>query len=388
MDPEQQEAIGGGMSRAAKKRARKKNKNKSSQQQPTAADADEDTIVDKKEKKKKRQLMEDAAAHTSNNKKKESKAGGILKKSKYSAAPTEHKNGSHGHQSNNTQTKKKDPVAEEDTEEDGDGGAVDLDGIVLGDDIQELLKSGEINLKDILLLENKNSKKKAPPKAEEENDDEMEGEDENPFQELSAKERARCALNFLLAPADLTAEDFYEEYWEKKALCVQAPKHRKRFDGFLSLRSIRRLTEKQTLLYGRDLNVTRYHAVKPGQPKRRANIDPPPFEDSQTGQLRHVEAESSFVWEQYDEKKATIRLLCPHKHNDSIHSLLSLFELEWGCMVGANAYLTPSGGSQGFGESTRLCYCMCELYEALMQLYFFEISLSFHAMVTDIFVNS
>ena len=352
MNPEQQDASGGGMSRAAKKRAKKKNKNKSSQQEKPTADEDTTMVGDKMEKKNKRQL-ESAALTDSKNKKKESKAGGILKKSKYSAAPTEnHNNGSSGHQSNNTQTKKSEP--EDDAEEDGEGVAADLDAIVLGEDIQELLKSDEITLKDILLLEDKNTKKKAKV----EDDGEMEGEDENPFQELSAKERARCALNFLLAPADTTAEDFYEEYWEKKALCVQAPKHRKRFDGFLSLRSIRQLTEKQTLLYGRDLNVTRYHTAKPGQPKRRANIDPPPFEDSKTGKLRHVEAESSFVWEQYDKKKATIRLLCPHKHNDNIHSLLSLFELEWGCMVGANAYLTPSGGSQGFGMSSIL-YCTC-----------------------------
>ena len=346
---QQQQQQEGGMSRAAKKRAKKKNKNKSSQQPTTAADPEieeKDLVAPKK-----RQLEE------ADSKKSEKKAGGILKKSKYSVTPDN----------------SKDTSMEDDAEGEGEGGEVELNDIALSEDIQELLKSDEVNLRDILLLDDNNSKKKASTKSskhkdDDDKEDEMEDEEEeNPFQELTSKERARCALNFLLAPSDLTAEDFYEEYWEKKALCVQAPKHRKRFNGFLSLKSIRQLTEKHTLHYGRDLNVTRYHTVQSGQPKRRANIDPPPFEDSKTGETRYVEADSSFVWEQYDEKKATIRLLCPHKHNDNIHSLLSLFELEWGCMVGANAYLTPPGGSQGFGKSMsgfRVCDCsaMSKLY--------------------------
>ena len=44
-----------------------------------------------------------------------------------------------------------------------------------------------------------------------------------------------------------------------------------------------------------------------------------------------------------------MRLLCPHKHNDEVHALLSNMEFEFGCMVGSNAYLTPDGAeNQGF----------------------------------------
>ncbi|EEC45501.1 predicted protein, partial [Phaeodactylum tricornutum CCAP 1055/1] len=53
------------------------------------------------------------------------------------------------------------------------------------------------------------------------------------------------------------------------------------------------------------------------------------------------------LWSRFDQG-CTIRLLCPHKHSDSTHGLLSLLESEWTCMIGANAYLTPPSGSQGF----------------------------------------
>lgn len=313
MKPEENSAISasGGGSRAAKKRAKKKQKNK----QPTK----NDEIVGKEEETSKKRPAESSS-------KADSKPSGILKKSKYS--------------SNGNQKKEKDAEDEPMTT------MVDSNDVVLPDTVQELLKSDEVFLRDILLLDKANCDKSKAAKQEEDDED----EEENPFQQLTSKERARCALNLLLAPADLTAEDFYEEYWEQKALCVQAKNHRSRLEGFLSLADLRKWTEQQTLFYGRDLNVTRYHTVVPGQPKKRANMDPPPYQDSKTGETKHVEVDSNFVWEQYDEHNATLRMLCPHKHHDAVHSLLSLLELEWGCMVGSNAYLTPPGTSQGFGK--------------------------------------
>lgn len=309
-----------GMSRAAKKRAKKKQKKQAPEEEQPATD-------------KKRTLPADDN--------KQGKPQGILKKPKFVASATEGK-------------PKRNDSHEED-QEDQEEDAVEVDDIQLPEEIQALIKSNEIQLKDILLLKDstKEEKKKGAKKKAADDEEDMEEEEEgeeNPWEELTAKERARAAMNFLLAPADSTAEDFYEEYWEKKALVVQGTSqaHRHRFDGFLSLKNIRHMTEKHTLHYGKDLNVTRYHSVRPGEPKKRANIDPPPYEDSKTGETKYVEVDSEFIWSQFEENSATIRLLCPHKHNNAVHSLLSLFESEWGCMVGANAYLTPKGASQGF----------------------------------------
>jgi len=57
------------------------------------------------------------------------------------------------------------------------------------------------------------------------------------------------------------------------------------------------------------------------------------------------------VWSNVDSSssRCSLRLLCPHKHNNAVHSMLSLLESEFGCMVRSNAYLTPLD-SQGFAS--------------------------------------
>jgi bifunctional lysine-specific demethylase and histidyl-hydroxylase NO66 len=61
-----------------------------------------------------------------------------------------------------------------------------------------------------------------------------------------------------------------------------------------------------------------------------------------------VLVDPSELWSHYHDGGCTIRLLCPHKYNCTVQSLLSHLEGEFQCMVGANAYLTPPNASQGF----------------------------------------
>ena len=174
---------------------------------------------------------------------------------------------------------------------------------------------------------------------------------------LSARQRANCSLNFLLQPAEITTHEFMEEYWEKQALLIQqsSSKHRHRFDGFLSLQQIKDMLANNRMYYGRDLNVTRYEKDKHGV-MRRTTLDLIPSSSSVATQAneagdqdgdRFVEADSELVWTHY-QKGCTVRLLCPHKNCDPVQALLHMIELELGCMVGANAYLTPPESSQGF----------------------------------------
>lgn len=174
---------------------------------------------------------------------------------------------------------------------------------------------------------------------------------------MTVRERANCVLNFLLQPAGITAREFHSDNWERAALLVQqsSSTHRHRFDGLLSLSQIRQMLYQKDMRYGRDLNVTRYELdkhgvkrrvtldlVKPSQSKRNADT-----EEEIMKAEDFVEVDPDVVWTRYNQG-CTIRLLCPHVHSNSIHALLHLLELEWGCMVGANAYLTPPGSSQGF----------------------------------------
>ena len=127
-------------------------------------------------------------------------------------------------------------------------------------------------------------------------------------------------------------KEFFEEYWEKKPLFVPAIDNEHRYDGILSLKIIQELSKKVPLYYGRDLNVTRYQKDSDGV-KRRITLDKT-SEDEQ-GVRTGVVVDPSELWSNYEEKGCTVRLLCPQKHNDKIHSLLSTLESQFGCMVGA-----------------------------------------------------
>lgn len=104
------------------------------------------------------------------------------------------------------------------------------------------------------------------------------------------------------------------------------------------------MTKAEKLYYSRDLNLTKYTKDDAGT-KRRLTLDKiaQTEEEEETGVL----VDTKELWKNYH-KGCTIRLLCPHKHAENVHALLSTLELELQCMVGANAYLTPPKASQGF----------------------------------------
>jgi lysine-specific demethylase/histidyl-hydroxylase NO66 len=156
---------------------------------------------------------------------------------------------------------------------------------------------------------------------------------------LSSSQRATCLFKAIIDPIPL--DQFYTEYWEKKPLLVRGKGNTRRYQNLLSLHSIRRITKDHKLYYGQDLNVTRYQLGTDGI-KRRVTLDK--LTARKEGALAVDPAE---LWSNYDQG-CTIRLLCPHKHADNVHALLSTLELELKCMVGANAYLTPPKSSQGF----------------------------------------
>lgn len=171
---------------------------------------------------------------------------------------------------------------------------------------------------------------------------------------LTTKERARSTLAFLLEPAGITVNQFHEKYWEKKPLLVRASSsaHRHRLDGLLSVESIRQMLHEHPMAYGRDLNVTKYVMDPDTGLQRRLTLDCLPEKDDQgegaeDGDQGYIEARPGQVWKLFRDG-CTVRLLCPHQYADSVQALLSLLEVEWGCMVGANAYLTPPDASQGF----------------------------------------
>ncbi len=184
------------------------------------------------------------------------------------------------------------------------------------------------------------------------------------IQQVTAEKRSRILFNSLLAPCGIDADEFYKQYWEKEPLLITNPhiqdedtsdikkkeckkdnkdliqSYQKRLDGFLSKKNIENLLKKYPMQYGKDLNVTKYCEDEYGE-KRRITLDLLPDMKNNDGEdLEYVLAESNDVWSNFSDG-CSVRLLCPHKYNDRIHALLSTLELEFGCMIGANAYLTP-----------------------------------------------
>jgi bifunctional lysine-specific demethylase and histidyl-hydroxylase NO66 len=159
------------------------------------------------------------------------------------------------------------------------------------------------------------------------------------LEDSTVKERAKCLFQSILG-RNITVSEFYQSYWEKKPLLVQDHGIANRWDGFISKSRIHSLIETAPLAYARDLTITQYEHINGS--RRRITLNPIPKNEDDVLLL-----DAKDVWSNYD-NGATIRLLCPQEHVEEIWSLLSTLEIEWGCMVGSNVYLTPPGSSQGF----------------------------------------
>lgn len=204
-------------------------------------------------------------------------------------------------------------------------------------------------------------------------------EETNPLElveHVETKRRARAVFESILAPSGVSVEDFYKHYWEKKPLVITKSKnlagvteeeaktgssdiekvdeeelkqYRSRLDGFLSKKKVEGLVRDHPMRYGKDLNVTNFCRTGHGE-KRRVTLDqlPEMAAGQAENEVEFIVAKGNDVWQNF-ETGCTIRLLCPQKHNDEVHALLSNMEHEFGCMVGSNAYLTPGGAdNQGF----------------------------------------
>jgi lysine-specific demethylase/histidyl-hydroxylase NO66 len=132
----------------------------------------------------------------------------------------------------------------------------------------------------------------------------------------------------------VSTDEFFKDYFEKKPLLTPAVAT-KPFEPILTKADIEQFISKQSLVYGADINVTN---VIDGL-RQTMDLYEDPNEPS-------VVADSKDVWSNVG-SGCSLRLLCPHKHSDPVHKLLSTLEVTFGCMVGANAYLTPMA-SQGF----------------------------------------
>jgi lysine-specific demethylase/histidyl-hydroxylase NO66 len=115
---------------------------------------------------------------------------------------------------------------------------------------------------------------------------------------------------------------------------------------------MKQMIQSHGLLYKYDLNVTKCDGNY-----RRIHMDSNDTKESTNATVTTSTtgapptpqvADVRVVWDHFETNGCTVRFLCPQKHHDTLHRLLSTMESEFGCMVGCNAYLTPGYASQGF----------------------------------------
>ncbi|GMH89651.1 hypothetical protein TrVE_jg9240 [Triparma verrucosa] len=151
-------------------------------------------------------------------------------------------------------------------------------------------------------------------------------EEEQMLANSDFKQQALDVFATIISPTPVST--FYSDYHEKKPLHISRNLSSAQLP-LLSKSDIETYISKHSLKYAVDLNVTN---VISG---RRHTLDIP-----------NTVASSSDVWSNFS-SGCSVRLLCPQNYSEDVWETLSALEHVFGCMVGANAYLTPRG-SQGF----------------------------------------
>lgn len=136
---------------------------------------------------------------------------------------------------------------------------------------------------------------------------------------------AKKMFEYIIHP--VTINNFFSQMWERKPLVVRRhiPEYN---EGWFSTAELDQILRKENIQFGVNLDVTTYTNGK------RETHNPP------------GRAHAAVVWDYY-QNGCSVRLLNPQTYSSNVWKRLSILQDYFGCMVGANVYLTPPG-SQGF----------------------------------------
>eukprot|EP00163_Fabomonas_tropica_P023869 TRINITY_DN41340_c0_g1_i1.p1 TRINITY_DN41340_c0_g1~~TRINITY_DN41340_c0_g1_i1.p1 ORF type:complete len:543 (+),score=86.64 TRINITY_DN41340_c0_g1_i1:111-1631(+) len=140
-----------------------------------------------------------------------------------------------------------------------------------------------------------------------------------------SKAAARKRLEWLIAPTSI--ETFEEHVRDIKPLLVKRG-NRNYYRNLFTRDSLSKALKKGGLVFGGSIDITRYQ----NQQRETLPLTGPCTMENTWGPF---------------EEGCTIRVLHPQTFNTSVWHLNSTLEEHFGCVVGANVYLTPEG-TQGF----------------------------------------
>lgn len=156
------------------------------------------------------------------------------------------------------------------------------------------------------------------------NEEEEKEENHQPYM-FDSNVEAKKMFEHVIHP--VTINNFFSQMWERKPLVVR--RHIPTYnEGWFSTEELDQILRKENVMFGVNLDVTTYTNGK------RETHNPP------------GRAHAAVVWDYY-QNGCSIRLLNPQTYSQNVWKRLSLLQDYFGCMAGANIYLTPPG-SQGF----------------------------------------
>ena len=145
------------------------------------------------------------------------------------------------------------------------------------------------------------------------------------------EEAGRLLFEWMIAPS--SKQGFYDTKWEKEPLLVQRgqPDYYLRPDmALFTLEDLKHALSTRDLCYGKNLDITNYKGGK---------------RDTLNEAGAKVTLDQAM--KRFQEDKCTLRVLHPQEFSDPLFRVCSLLQEWFGCVVGANVYITPPG-AQGF----------------------------------------
>jgi len=144
--------------------------------------------------------------------------------------------------------------------------------------------------------------------------------------DADSEAEGQSAFEWLISPVE--PSKFFTKLWEKKPMLVKR-KERDYNTGWFSTSELDLIMRRNSLLFGENIDVVTY-----SRSGKRETHNP------------EGRAHASVVWDFY-QQGCSVRLLNPQTYSNRCWKMLSTLQEFFGCLVGANVYLTPPG-SQGF----------------------------------------
>ena len=149
---------------------------------------------------------------------------------------------------------------------------------------------------------------------------------------MESEQNGKKLFEWLVHP--VSANNFYDTYWEKKPLYIKRDSSRTYYDGWFSSNDLLKMVHAGKFKYGVDIDITMY---KNGQRFTPSNGK------TMVGKVATVEK----IKQMMKQEDCSVRVLSPQRYSDKIWRLFAGLETFWNYGAGCNIYYTPAG-TQGF----------------------------------------